>query len=256
MKKLALLITVTIVIVGFNSKVFAQWQYNGNDIFYNGGNVGIGIDLPAKSLHVKGNLVDPDGTIVIEAYQTSGSERDPKIMFNDGDGSELSYIMQGIIGTGVPVNLKIWNKKNGDIMFATNNNNVVNITKDGNLEIVNSNNGIILTSPDGGKWLIKVDNNGNLLTSSVTLNSKIKNDNKIKIYPNPVNDRIRIDFQTKKNQFKIVELYDIAGKKIYMRSFTTNIIYLNINDYKNGIYFIKIKDEKNNIIKTEKIIKR
>ncbi|HYG04231.1 MAG TPA: hypothetical protein VD927_17410, partial [Chryseosolibacter sp.] len=47
--------------------VYAQWNPNGatsGNIYYNGGNVGIGTSSPQAALHVKGQLMIPEATDV------------------------------------------------------------------------------------------------------------------------------------------------------------------------------------------------
>lgn len=41
---------------------YSQWVTNGNNIYYNNGNVGIGTNYPAHKLHVMGNVVLPNGS--------------------------------------------------------------------------------------------------------------------------------------------------------------------------------------------------
>jgi len=71
------------------------------------------------------------------------------------------------------------------------------------------------------------------------------------IYPNPVKNRLSI--QNKQNSsFKSYQVYTLLGQKVADGSIKNNQI--SVEKLKKGIYFIKVKDLKNNII-TRKFIK-
>jgi len=76
-----------------------------------------------------------------------------------------------------------------------------------------------------------------------------------KIYPNPVNDVLKVDFLTENfSENSEIQLLSIEGRLI--KQITTNTLgnELNISDLASGIYFVKVKA--NNRFYSEKIIKK
>ena len=76
------------------------------------------------------------------------------------------------------------------------------------------------------------------------------NSNNISAYPNPTTDQITFSLP-QNTTIKTVEIYNLLGEKIYTQN-TVNSISL--SHLENGVYIIKIIDEKGNI-STQKIIK-
>ncbi len=79
----------------------------------------------------------------------------------------------------------------------------------------------------------------------------IKND-ELSIYPNPASDELRI----KSSELRItkVEVMDLLGCVMLTKVASANDLPLFIHDLSNGIYLLKVTDEKGNII-TKKIVK-
>lgn len=76
-----------------------------------------------------------------------------------------------------------------------------------------------------------------------------ENDVTFNVYPNPANDMINIEAQ----DIELVELYDIYGRMLYSEDINDNTS-IDISDFAEGIYFIKIYSEGKNSVK--KIIKK
>jgi len=73
----------------------------------------------------------------------------------------------------------------------------------------------------------------------------VKEDQSLKIYPNPVNDKLFIDLPYSLNSNKItVNIFDIQGRLIQNGSLNNNN-YINTDKLKKGIYIIKIINDKN-----------
>ncbi|MBC5836828.1 T9SS type A sorting domain-containing protein [Flavobacterium muglaense] len=64
--------------------------------------------------------------------------------------------------------------------------------------------------------------------------------NHIKIYPNPVKDKITISNSA---DIEKIELYNLIGQKIFTNSFLTNKITIDLTNYKSGVYLLKIFSE-------------
>lgn len=64
--------------------------------------------------------------------------------------------------------------------------------------------------------------------------------NNLKIYPNPVKDKITISNSA---DIEKIELYDLIGQKIFTNSFLTNKITIDLTNYKSGVYLLKIFSE-------------
>lgn len=64
--------------------------------------------------------------------------------------------------------------------------------------------------------------------------------NNLKIYPNPVKDKISISNSA---DIEKIELYDLIGQKIFTNSFLTNKITIDLTNYKSGVYLLKIFSE-------------
>lgn len=75
---------------------------------------------------------------------------------------------------------------------------------------------------------------------------------KFEVYPNPNNGSFTINLKEKSNS--IVTIYNISGKAIFNKQFSSSD-YFNINiDAPNGLYFVKVETENGTF--TEKIIKQ
>ncbi len=81
--------------------------------------------------------------------------------------------------------------------------------------------------------------------------SKSELANLLKIYPNPADDHMNIVYESG-GSFRI-DLYNIMGVKVYSGDSETNSFQMNVGQYQNGIYVIKITDSKRNVI-TRKIM--
>lgn len=104
----------------------------------------------------------------------------------------------------------------------------------------------IINVPDGGNNLyldnIYVGNNLGILTS---LDDKVERLNQPKVYPNPANDMVTIDFgETKKSQSQL-SIVNINGKLIRqfaLRNHEMNdgLFRFSVTDLPNGFYYVKL----------------
>ena len=97
------------------------------------------------------------------------------------------------------------------------------------------------------------DNNKSAFTKEVCVTTTAdmieEIDSKVKIYPNPVNDRLYIETQTL-TQTLTIEIYDVYGRRQVTEtpSHQGNLV-IDLSELKSGIYFVKINTEKGNIVK-------
>lgn len=77
----------------------------------------------------------------------------------------------------------------------------------------------------------------------------------LKLYPNPVNKILMIDFDELVNE-KNVEIYDPLGKLISSQSTTEPILKVDVSNYSNGMYTVKVVLDNNQSVIKKFIINR
>ena len=77
------------------------------------------------------------------------------------------------------------------------------------------------------------------------------------VFPNPTQDDFTIHYDNKLNVEAFVSVYDILGKEL-VSSIKANGNFNNISlkDFSPGLYIVKITNEENQVLHTEKIIKK
>jgi hypothetical protein len=74
--------------------------------------------------------------------------------------------------------------------------------------------------------------------------NKVTSNNSFSIYPNPANDACSISINNKQSNIANVSIYDLAGNIVFQKSFALNsgnaIIKIDMKDYREGVYFIRI----------------
>ncbi len=78
--------------------------------------------------------------------------------------------------------------------------------------------------------------------------------NTISIYPNPTNGLLNVSIINKTSDMNLIEIYDSMGKLVVKENLVNDLSSINVNHLSNGIYFIKIKTDKEFI--TKRIIKQ
>jgi len=110
---------------------------------------------------------------------------------------------------------------------------------------------------DGNYTVDAIDTNGCISTSQafafVIQGIKASLNNEISIYPNPVTTILHIDFKNLIRDTQI-EIKNIQGQIILDQKVDTKLNIVNIDQYSNGIYFIKINS--NNEIYNYKLVKQ
>lgn len=69
-----------------NNKVSSQWTTNGNDVYYNTGNVGVGTSSPSYKFHIKGTS---DASQLVITANSIQSNTQPLLKFIKSDGTDL-----------------------------------------------------------------------------------------------------------------------------------------------------------------------
>jgi hypothetical protein len=70
----------------------------------------------------------------------------------------------------------------------------------------------------------------------------IVTESEIKIYPNPANTQITIEFDSKRSE-NTVEIYTTLGQQLLLKKFGTGNGSVDISEFDNGIYLVKINKE-------------
>jgi protease II len=82
------------------------------------------------------------------------------------------------------------------------------------------------------------------------LNSKVN----ISVYPNPAVDFLNISIENSKEQFEI-SIFDVSGKNLMSKKVSSEISKIDIKNFAESNYFLKITNQNGEEIKTYKIVK-
>ena len=99
-------------------------------------------------------------------------------------------------------------------------------------------------------WLLKTDPKGNVLLSTGTTFQKVP----IKVYPNPSNNFITIDFPNHQNSNHTLKIISNTGAILKTHEGFTPNQRIDISDFPNGMYYLNLF-EKENLIAVEKVLK-
>jgi hypothetical protein len=131
----------------------------------------------------------------------------------------------------------------------------------GDVFIEDENSGLILKSPDGQCWKITVNNSGELTTTSINCNLTTGNTSAIqpekgiiRIYPNPTKDLVTIENNNTVPVF--ATLRDLNGTLITTQKLQPGDNNLSLQDMATGYYIITILDNQNQVLTSEKIMKK
>nr|AIA91524.1 CAZy families PL1 protein [uncultured Flavobacteriaceae bacterium] len=90
-----------------------------------------------------------------------------------------------------------------------------------------------------------------IVCSEINLNTEELSITDIQLYPNPVTENIHIK---SKEEIQKVEIYSTSGNLVFSQNMNNKSI-VNVEHLTNGIYLIKITDQKG-VAKTAKFIKK
>jgi hypothetical protein len=91
-----------------------------------------------------------------------------------------------------------------------------------------------------------------LITQANTIEED-KNDRSIDIYPNPASTFLVV-YNYAAGKTRTMELIDISGRTVIKQGVTNLATRINTNNLGNGLYVLRITDEKGKVIRTEKIL--
>lgn len=145
-------------------------------------------------------------------------------------------------------NLNSLNMNNGVI---TSSLHIFNLSGNSNLTKICADSGEITWL---GNYLTSVGINNVDITNCTTLSleSNVKKDKSIRIFPNPVSNYVHIE-STDSSQIEKIEIYSADGKKQLDEQNISNSIKLDLSKLNRGLYIIMIYKEGSVI--TERIIK-
>ncbi len=74
----------------------------------------------------------------------------------------------------------------------------------------------------------------------------------VKVYPNPANTTVYVDVNQADKSTKVL-IYNLQGQLIHTQAVSSRITPVNIADFTNGLYILKVESEKG--VSTNKFIK-
>lgn len=87
----------------------------------------------------------------------------------------------------------------------------------------------------------------NALDSSVLSNDKFKINTLVNLFPNPVLDRLHLNFNT--NSKHKISIYDVKGSKLYDSTVNNTSVQIDVSNYLSGIYFVMVNNTAYKLIK-------
>lgn len=82
-------------------------------------------------------------------------------------------------------------------------------------------------------------------------------DMKVKIYPNPATDYIRVEWETEKDLEIYVELYDLVGRRVSQKKSEESInrIHLDLKSFQRSAYLLKVFTADGKYTRTYRVVK-
>jgi hypothetical protein len=85
------------------------------------------------------------------------------------------------------------------------------------------------------------------------INTNNPQQNQLTISPNPASDKINISFPVSSSQTITTKVFSVTGEVVFKEENETGVNYfsetINVKDFSNGIYFLSVQGEKENMVK-------
>ncbi len=206
---------------------------------FNQGNIGIGVSiLPTEKLEVNGKI------------KTTGFQ------LNDGQQSEGKFLRSDVNGNAewavLPESAWTTNGINvyrieGNTGLGTENPEAKLHVAGGDIYVQDISHGIIMKSPDGNCWRGTIDNSGMLIFATINcpdenqyITEPLNNPENFKIYPNPVQDELKIDVVVPTVETYSVVLIASNGKEIIRQERLNSSTTVSLIGIPSGSYLLKI----------------
>ena len=80
------------------------------------------------------------------------------------------------------------------------------------------------------------------------------------IYPNPTSSEFTIDVTAEMDKDVIIEVYDVLGNIVVNEKHSivtgTSVMKTNINEFKAGLYFVRLTEVNGNVVNTQRVVKQ
>ncbi len=150
-------------------------------------------------------------------------------------------------------------------IFAINSNTLIS-SGDGGIRSINVSTGQaeVLHSMTGTIYSSAYQNGraifvglGGLIIEMLVANavSSEEIDQALKIYPNPANSSLNVEFPVFGIEEKTLQIFDLSGKKKFEEKFSSFQAVLDISDLSSGLYLVKLFDQQGKLISTKKLVK-
>lgn len=150
-------------------------------------------------------------------------------------------------------------------IFAINSNTLIS-SGDGGIRSINVSTGqaevlylmtgsINSSAYQNGRAIFVGD--GGLIIEMLVANavSSEEIDQALKIYPNPANTSLNVEFPVFGIEEKTLQIFDLSGKKKFEEKFSSFQAVLDISDLSSGLYLVKLFDQQGNLVSTKKLVK-
>lgn len=261
MKRLLFSTSILVAAISLN----AQWQSNGDSIYYNNGNVGIGTSSPQTQLQIERPEGHTNGATLYLKHGKVGSHFSQNTsggVLHLYDGDSISQTILRSYGDSYI------NSKLGNVGIGTTEPSAKLQVTNGDIYISDIDKGIIMKSPDGTCWRGTVDNSGLLNftivecpdtppTSSIEAPKQIETTaTNISIYPNPAKESVYIETAISEVPDKTMyEVFSMTGSLVKSGRIESRFTKVDVSRIIVGTYILKISNSSGQILSIEEIIK-